>query len=192
MYVDDFDKNGTNDVYLGYYENGQCYPVRGRQCSSEQMPFVSEKFASYNDFGLATIEKVLEDHLSPTTITQEAHTFSNTIFWNEGGRLQSEILPAEAQMAPVFGIAVDDFDKDGKLDVFLAGNMYNREVETTRSDAGKGCLISFTEEGMTVKRTSETGLSADKDVRAVSTLKNGSQNLLVIANNNDAVQFFSY
>ena len=192
VYVDDFDKNGTNDVYLGYYENGQCYPVRGRQCSSEQMPFVSEKFASYNDFGLATIEKVLEDHLSPTTITQEAHTFSNTIFWNEGGRLQSEILPAEAQMAPVFGIAVDDFDKDGKLDVFLAGNMYNREVETTRSDAGKGCLISFTEEGMTVKRTSETGLSADKDVRAVSTLKNGSQNLLVIANNNDAVQFFSY
>ena len=32
LYVDDFDQNGTNDVYLGFYENGQCFPVRGRQC----------------------------------------------------------------------------------------------------------------------------------------------------------------
>lgn len=193
VYIDDFDKNGTNDVYLGYYENGQCYPVRGRQCSSEQMPFVLDKFPSYKDFGLATIENVLEDHISETTLVQEAHTFANSVFLNEGGTYKHFALPEEAQIAPVYGIAVDDFDKDGKQDLFIAGNMYHREVETTRSDAGKGCLVTMNaDKSFSVKRTAETGISTDGDVRGLETIKNGSQSLLVVANNSGPVQFFAY
>ncbi len=193
VYVDDFDKNGSNDIYLGYYQNGQCYPVRGRQCSSEQMPFVKKKFATYQDFGLATIDKVLEDHISNTTVVHNVHTFSNTIFLNENNQFKEVILPNEAQISPVYGIAVDDFDKDGRKDIFLAGNMYQREVETTRSDAGKGCLISYMEDGtFSVKRTLETGISADKDVRQVKIVKQPNSNLLVIANNNDQAQIYRY
>ncbi|NNF21687.1 MAG: VCBS repeat-containing protein, partial [Saprospiraceae bacterium] len=104
LYVDDFDRNGTNDVYLGFYENGQCFPVRGRQCSSEQMPFVKKKFKTYKDFGLATIESVLEDKISETTTVQEAQTFSNTLFLNNGnGQFEHITLPNEAQIAPVYG-----------------------------------------------------------------------------------------
>ena len=192
VYVDDFDKNGTNDVYLGYYENGQCFPVRGKQCSTEQMPFVSEKFPTYKQFGLATIDKVLEDRIAPSTVVQEAQTFSNTLFRNEGGKFTEVVLPKAAQVAPVYGIAIDDFDKDGKIDAFLAGNMYQREVETTRSDAGKGCLLSFDGDKIIVKSTAQTGVSADKDVRAVSTLVSGNKRLLLIANNNEAMQIYSY
>ena len=44
LFVKDFDGNGSNDVYLGYYDrDGICYPVRGRECSSQQLPFVKEK-----------------------------------------------------------------------------------------------------------------------------------------------------
>jgi len=193
VYVDDFDNNGTNDVYLGYYENGQCFPVRGRQCSSQQLPFVSDKFPTYKDFGLATIDKVLEDHLSPSTTVQEAHTFSSTLFLNEGNSFKTIALPNEVQISPVYGIAVDDFDRDGQVDIFLAGNMYQREVETTRSDAGKGCMLTYSKDGsLIVKRTLETGISADKDVRSIETLKSGSSHMLVIANNNDVFQIFDY
>jgi len=193
VYTDDFDKNGTHDVYLGYYQSGKCYPVRGRECSSQQMPFVKEKFGSYKDFGLATIDQVLEGKVSESTSVNQAHTFSSTVFLNKNGEFKSVILPNEAQIAPVNGIVVDDFDKDGKQDIFLAGNMYQREVETTRSDAGKGCLLTFEEDGsIRTRRTPETGISADKDVRSVSKISNGDHNLLVIANNNAPVQFYSY
>jgi len=194
LFVDDFDQNGTNDVYLGYYEGGKCYPVRGRQCSSQQMPFVKSKFKTYEEFGLATIDKVLEGHISDETVVQEAHTFSNTIFINEGnGKFESVPFPNAAQISPVYGIAVDDFDKDGKKDIFIAGNMYNREVETTRSDAGKGALISFDANGeIVVKRSMVTGVSADKDVRDVALVKTSENSLLLIANNNDALQVYTY
>ncbi len=193
VYVDDFDKNGTHDVYLGYYQNGQCYPVRGRQCSSEQMPFIKKKFGSYEDFGLATIDKVLEDHISETTTVLEAQTFSNTIFFGGNNGFTTVELPNEAQMAPVYGIAVDDFDKDGKVEVFLCGNMYHREVETTRSDAGTGCLLDIDKQmNMQVSRSVKTGIQADKDVRNAAVLKGKSDNLLVIANNNAAAQIYKY
>ncbi len=193
VYTDDFDKNGTNDVYLGYYQSGKCYPVRGRECSSQQMPFVKEKFGSYKDFGIATIDQVLEGRISETTSVNQAHTFSSTVFLNLNGSFKPVILPNEAQIAPVNGIVVDDFDKDGRQDIFLAGNMYQREVETTRSDAGKGCLLTFEDDGtIRTRRTPETGISADKDVRSVSKISNGDHNLLVIANNNAPVQFYRY
>lgn len=193
LFVDDFDGNGTNDVYLGYYQDGECYPVRGRQCSSEQMPFVKEKFKNYEDFGIATIDMVLENRVKETTTVQEAQTFANTVFINDNGSFKAVELPNEAQISPVYGIAVDDFDKNGSNEIFLAGNMYNREVETTRSDAGKGCLISFDANGnISVQRTDQTGVSADKDVRDVAIINSGNQSLLLIANNDDAMQIYRY
>jgi len=193
LYVDDFDGNGTNDVYLGYYEGDKCYPVRGRQCSSEQMPFVKKKFENYNAFGSATITDVLEGRIDNRTVIQEAHTFANSIFINDNGTFVQKPLPNEAQISPVYGIAIDDFDRDGKKDIFLAGNMYNREVETTRSDAGKGCLLTVNKDGeVSVKRTLQTGISADKDVRDVLVLRCSDSSLLLIANNNDPIQAYRY
>jgi len=192
LYVDDFDKNGSNDVYLGYYEGGKCYPVRGKQCSTQQMPFVSEKFKTYNDFGTATITDVLDGLITDKTVLQEVHTFANSIFINNKGSFVQKELPSEAQISPVYGIAIDDFDKDGKSDIFLAGNMYNREVETTRSDAGKGCLLSYKNGEFIASRNLKTGVSADKDVRDVMVLKDDNKSMLVIANNNDKLQIYTY
>ena len=193
LYVDDFDGNGTNDVYLGYYENGVCYPVRGRQCSSEQMPFVSDKYKSYEDFGTAGIEEVLGEKLSKSSTIKEAMTFSSTLFLNENGLFKVIPLPNEAQISPVNSIVVDDFDHNGTQDIFLAGNLYDREVETTRSDAGKGCMLSYsTDNGFQVYNTLRTGINAENDVRDMLKLKVGDSNILLIANNNSAIQTYTY
>jgi len=91
---------------------------------------------------------------------------------NDDNSFSAIALPNEAQISPIQGIAIDDFDNDGQVDLFVAGNMYNREVETTRSDAGTGCLISLgSREEFMVKSNQKTG---------------------VIANNNGPLQLYSY
>jgi enediyne biosynthesis protein E4 len=60
---------------------------------------------------------------------------------NRGDRFESAPLPIEVQFAPVLGMAVADFDADGKLDVFMAQNFFALHDEVTRMDAGRGLLL---------------------------------------------------
>ena len=53
------DKNGTCDIVLSKEYNGKLVPTRGRECSSQQMPFVKKKFPSYDLFSEATVHDVL-------------------------------------------------------------------------------------------------------------------------------------
>lgn len=191
-YVKDFDENGTNDVYLGYYdEKGHCYPVRGRQCSSQQMPFIKKKFATYDAFAQAEIQEVLDGKME-NAIALEVQTFETSYFENKGnGSFVRVALPNMAQISPTFGIAVGDFNGDGAKDLFLAGNYYEREVETTRSDAGIGCiLLGDGKGGFTPIQPWETGVHAYKDVRDVKLITRTGSPYLVVANNNDDVQIY--
>ena len=47
----------------------------------------------------------------------------------------------EAQLAPVFGISVADFDGDGSEDFFLAQNFFGTRPDFPRMDAGRGLLL---------------------------------------------------
>ncbi len=47
VFCDDFDDNGTYDVVLSKDYHGDLVPMRGKQCSSEQMPFIADKFENF-------------------------------------------------------------------------------------------------------------------------------------------------
>lgn len=194
LYTKDFDGNGTHDVYLGYYDvDGKLYPVRGRQCSSEQMPFVKEKFKDYESFAVAGIEEVLDEKMEGAEL-KAVQIFESVWIENKGkGDFEIHKLPNEAQIAPVYAILTDDFDQDGDQDVFVAGNYHNREVETTRSDAGTGTvLINDGKGNFNPMSVTESGIYASYDVRdaEIVSLPNSNEKVIIIANNNERCQSF--
>jgi len=50
IYAKDFDSNGTFDVAMSKINNGKLVPVRGKECSSEQNPFLLDKIETYKEF----------------------------------------------------------------------------------------------------------------------------------------------
>jgi hypothetical protein len=70
-----------------------------------------------------------------------AGTLATTLLLNRGDHFEVRPLPREAQMAPVFGISVADFDGDGNEDIFLAQNFFGTRPEDARLDAGRGLLL---------------------------------------------------
>ena len=193
VYVDDFDKNGSNDIYLGYFANdGVCYPVRGRQCSSQQMPFVKKKFESYEAFATASIADVLDDKLDDDSVAKEVYTFAHTVFINDGnGNFEAVTLPNEAQRSVVNDILVTNLDDDPEKEFFLVGNFYDREVETTRSDAGIGAIINYDGDGkFSVVPSQQMGQFANKDARKIVELQFPGKNIIAVANNHGWTQFF--
>ena len=194
LFTKDFDGNGTHDVYLGYYDqDGTLYPVRGRQCSSEQMPFIKEKFEDYEAFAVASIDDILDDKMEGAAL-KEVQMFESVWIENQGaGRLKIHKLPNKAQIAPIYTIIPTDFDNDGDIDLFVAGNYYNREVETTRSDAGTGLILRNDGKGnFTPLSTIESGIYASLDARDAVLVEAGpdKRKVIIVANNNGPAQVF--
>jgi hypothetical protein len=192
VYVNDFDENGSHDVYLAYYDvDGSQFPIRGRQCSSEQMPFISEKFGSYDEFGKATIEEILEGRMDGA-IERAAETFESVVLINQGNlRFEWKALPNEAQISPIQDILVHDYNGDSILDLFVIGNYYNREVETTRSDAGIGCVLIGNGKGdFVAEHPVKSGVKSYHDARKVLQIRTASGQKIIVANNNALADFY--
>ncbi len=188
----DMDNNGKRDIVVGYYSGEKLFPVRGLQCSSEQMPEITEKFPTYEAFGKADVFEVYGDALEDA-LHYQANDFSSIILWNNEGSFEAEQLPSLVQWAPVQDFIITDINQDQLPDIIAAGNWFVSEIETPRADSGTGVVMINKGKGkFEALSTVDSGLFANKDVRALSLLSCGENNkpLLLIANNNSSLQAF--
>ena len=192
IYAHDFDKNGSMDIVLGYFNDGTLYPVRGRQCSSEQIPSIATKFETYTDFGNASLRDVYGDDLDEA-LHLTVESFASVCLLNKDSGFESLELPRLAQISAVNGIAVDDVNGDGVKDLVLAGNLFSSEVETPRNDASYGIILIGNGDGtFSEMSTIESGFNAGGDAKDVKLIRKGKQKLILVANNNSAMQAFSF
>jgi len=189
VYAKDFDKNGTNDIVLAKDYKGKVVPTRGRQCSSEQMPFISDKFPSYDGFAKADITQIFGQDELENSNAYEINTMSHVILINEGGwKFSVQKLPALAQISPMKSALLTDLNADGALDILAVGNHYGAEVETTRYDAGYGsCLINDGKGNFTALSAAESGFFVQGDLRDIVQLKDGT---IVVASNRGPLNYF--
>ncbi len=191
IYTKDFDQNGSEDIVLAKYYNSKQVPVRGKSCTSQQMPFLKEKIKSYNEFANLDLEGILGENIK-SSLHHKAVEFRSGIFLNEGGKFKFQPFNIEAQRSPINCILYDDFDNDGIKDLLMAGNNHQSEVETTRADAGVGVFLK----GGQIKgqfeyvHNTKTGFFADKDVRQITLAKTASGHHILVINNDDYHQLY--
>ncbi len=189
VYLNDFDKNRRNDIVLSYYNGGKKYPVRGRECSSQQVPEIKKKFLDYNSFSTATLEDVYGEKKLENSLHYQVKSFASIYLENTNGNFTMKELPMEAQFSSVNQILVQDFNEDGKLDAIIAGNLYEAEVETPRNDASIGLLLENTaENGFTSVNTATSGFYTKGDVKDMAFITIKGRQHVIVAKNNDTLQ----
>jgi hypothetical protein len=196
LFADDFDKNGSYDIVFSYFQNGNRYPLRGRDCFVAQNPAIELKFPSYASFAAATVEDIYTKKAIRNALHVQAKNFASCYLQNQGnGRFEIFHLPNESQLSPLQDILIQDFDRDGNLDILAAGNMYNVEVVTPRFDGGVGILLTGDGRGSFEALPAwESGFFAPGDVKSLSLLTQGSnqEKLILVGNNNGALQVFKW
>jgi len=140
IFADDYDQNGTQDIFLAKEIDNKLVPIRGKECSSEQLPHLKEKFKSYREFANAELFDIIETN-QKTGVKYTAETFASIVLINDNGKFIIQELPVEAQFSVINGIVIDDFNKDGIQDILIGGNRFEVEIETTRSDASIGLVL---------------------------------------------------
>ncbi|MDX2301682.1 MAG: VCBS repeat-containing protein [Microscillaceae bacterium] len=193
VYYNDFDKNGRGDIVLGYYNQGDLFPLRGRQCSSQQMPLIAEKFKTYEEFGKATLEDVYSKAKLEKSIHYQAKTFASLALINQGKRkFQINQLPALAQISSINDFIVRDFNRDGFADILTAGNLYPVEIETPRNDAYYGGLLLGDKTGkFQFINHKASGFKAGGDVKHLAFIRlAGNKEGIIVARNHGKLEIF--
>ncbi len=191
VYSMDFDDSGTYDVVLSNTYNGELVPSRGRECSSQQMPFIKDKFTDYRSFASATMSDIYGEKLNEA-LHYQADILHSVFIENLGnGEFDVKMLPWQAQLAPLNDFAFADINNDGATEIFSVGNLYNVEVETVRYDAFKGSVMRFRDGVIEAIPSSKTGFITENDARGVITMDVKGKLMVIVANNNESIEVFS-
>lgn len=191
VYAKDFDNNGTNDIFLAKYNGEEQVPVRGRECTSQQCPFILQKFPTFLSFAESDLKTILGEEIE-TALHYKAHLFSSVILVNEKEKFSIKKLPVEAQLSTVNGIIVDDFDKDGKKDILIAGNKFDVEVETTPADASPGLFLKgLGNLAFQSTKPLESGFFVPYNVKDIKIVKIKDKAGILVSSNNDSLRLFT-
>jgi len=143
IYADYFDSNSSFDLALSKLsKKGMLLPVRGKECSSQQTPFIKSKIKSFKEFASSSMTDIYGEEKLKNANHYVAHQLNSFILKNVGNyNFEIELLPSYAQMSPTLDIEFEDFNNDGYQDIVGVGNNYEAEVETVRYDASKNYIL---------------------------------------------------
>ena len=193
MYVSDFDENGSVEQVITCYNGDKPYPMALRHDLVGVLPYLKKKYLKYESYKEQTIEDIFTKEQLAKAIKLEAKEMrSSVIMNNKNGTFTMNALPMEAQFSTVCGIAVNDYDGDGKADILLGGNFYQSKPEAGIYDASYGLLLKGDGKGnFTPVNEKQSGILVNGQVRNIMELKAGKKRLTIFAMNNEAPTIFS-
>ncbi|MEM9674287.1 MAG: VCBS repeat-containing protein [Bacteroidota bacterium] len=194
VYASDYDKNGSIDPVMCYYVQGENYLAHRRDDLVKQINAMRSRFTTYRSYAEATFEKsFLPEELDAAYVVR-SERFASSYLENQGnGKFSIRDLPIEAQVSPIFGVAVQDYNTDGYLDMLWSGNFYAVEAAAGPRDASLGGLLLGDGTGnFTSASPIQTGFIADGDARGIAQLPSNGRLITIVTNNNQPLEAFAH
>ena len=196
LFAKDFDGNGRIDPLLCYYlpdNAGKMALEPGMNLAqlARQIPSFKKRFLKNADFAKAHFTELFPGAMLKDALELHCSELHTCWFENLGnGKFRKHILPAEAQFAPVNAVLTGDLDRDGKLDLLLAGNEYQAEVINGRYDASYGLFLKGDGKGNFLPITHlDDGVFIKGDVKDMKLIKNSrGDNMILVGINNDRMR----
>lgn len=191
IYGKDFNNDGLYDAIPTVFfpdkdKKRHEVPFHTRDDLIKQVTAFKERFDNYNKFATANIYGVLAKSDVENALILKANDMYSSYIENLGnGNFKLTALPIQAQIAPIFGTLIEDFDEDGNLDVLMVGNDFGNEVSVGRLDAFNGLLLSGNGKGaFKVNHLNQTGFFVGGDAKGLIRITNAKGNPLIIATQN--------
>ncbi|MBL9167795.1 MAG: VCBS repeat-containing protein [Verrucomicrobiales bacterium] len=140
--------NGTFALLESHVDDGLGRSVPALDLGSlrREFPSLQESFPTFAAMSRAGLAEVLSAGL-PELASVSAASFDSVVLLNRGDSFEVRPLPVLAQVSPVFGIGVGDFDGDGCQDLLLSQNTFGTRPGESRQDAGAGLWLKGAGDG---------------------------------------------
>ncbi len=190
VFASDYDNNGTQDVFLAKQYKNKLVPIRGKECSTQQLPGLKNKFSTYSQYAQADLFEIIGNE-DKSKIKYESKLFESVVLRNNKGQFKIEKLPIQAQFSTVNGVLIEDYDNDGVKDILYGGNRFEVEIETTRSDASVGGVLLGAKQGEYKFQTCQkTGYFIPDNVKNIISINVKGDKCILVAINNSPLKIF--
>lgn len=165
LYFGNFGGRRPGQLVEARYENGRLVPLRSRKELVDAIPPLARRFQSTDAYAAATLEEILGTQALSKAQRLEATQLRSGVFLSRGdGTYKFNPLPWIAQIAPIQGIAIADFNGDGNLDLAATQNLHDVDPSIGRFDGGLGQLLLGNGHGeFTAIEPSDSGLTIPGD-----------------------------
>ncbi|NBB22756.1 RNA-binding protein [Runella sp. CRIBMP] len=187
----DFNQDGMYDaipfMYFPDAENKLIrVPFHGREDVIKQFIQTRARFQTYKDFAKATYDNLLTEEERKKALKLDVNYCPSVYVENTGnGTFKTKPLPTLAQLSPINGMIVEDFDKDGHLDVLLVANDFGNETSTGRYDASNGLMLQGNGKGdFTPLTQATTGFYVPGNAKGLAQIASSDGRRMVIATQN--------
>jgi hypothetical protein len=145
-------------------------PVFLKKEITDQIPSLKKMNLKHKDFANKSVQDLLNNQLENVNVYPVV-TAQSIIAYNDGkGNFTVEALPIQVQLSSVNNVAIEDWNNDGVLDVYAAGNFFDLLPQFCRVDASFGT-------------PSETGVSINGQVKDIQPITyRGEKGFLVLQN----------
>ena len=157
------------------------------------LPSLKKKYLSYETFSRAKFKDFFSTETLQKSLIYNA-TLLETVYIENKGSLNFEIktLPKQIQLSTVNAFLVEDFNKDGNLDLMGGGNFFRSNIQMGRYDASYGnILLGNGKGGFKALSSAESGISITGETRFLKRMVISNKICYLAAQNNDSIKFFT-
>ncbi|MDT0620097.1 VCBS repeat-containing protein [Croceitalea vernalis] len=194
MWVNDFDGNGTLEQIVTQNYNGGDYPIHQKKEVTEQIVALKKENLRASDYARRTINELFPQEIIENSIVKESRISESIIAVNEGnGKFSVQKLPPRVQLSCVCDITCADVNRDGKVDLIMAGNNFEFKPQFSRLDASYGnVLLNNGEQGFEWQNYDVSGFAIKNEVKYLEQFKDKTGKTFIIAAiNNEEPKIFA-
>ena len=187
MFINDFDNNGTIEQILTRNIDGKDIPIPLRREMSGQMSSLKKTILKFEDYATKSVQELFSEEIINNSLIKTANTFESIIAYNNGdGTFRISVLPMRAQLSCINQILTNDLNKDGYIDLILAGNNFNYKPQFGRADASYGDVLLGSANGeFSWLPNKKSGFFVKGQVRSLKWLHDKNNTNYIIVGRND-------
>jgi len=189
MYFGDFKGNGETETLISFAKNGVYYSINDK----DELDFVfgdliKSKFSSYKEFAGKSFGQIFDSSFLNKAALKSVTNLSSGYLENNHGKFSFKPFAEVLQWAPITCFLKDDFNKDGKDEVLLAGNFFGVTPYNGKFDANIGYIL---QQGGKVLSGIDLGINfGNKEIKHLNTITiNGKYYLLATVNNGKTLAY---